>query len=120
MLQPVGIPEPGAPLARLLRLCRTALRLRRAGADLEALVAPPYDVIDEERRAALEAADPHNAVRLLLPRDGEREGDRYEVAAGMLAAWRASGVLRTDSTPRFYSYRMQFRDPHGVPRHTAA
>ena len=29
VLQPVGIPEPGAPRARLLRICRPALRLRR-------------------------------------------------------------------------------------------
>ena len=43
-----------------------------AGTDLEALAAPPYDVIDEDQRAALEAAAPHNAVRLLLPRDEQR------------------------------------------------
>jgi len=89
-----------------------------AGTDLELLAAPPYDVIDEERRATLESADPHNAVRLLLPRDGQREGDRYERAAGALAAWEQSGVLRVDTTPRFYSYRMQFRGPHGTERHT--
>jgi len=89
-----------------------------AGSGLDALAAPPYDVIDEERRAALEAADPHNAVRLLLPRDGEREGDRYDLAARTLAAWQQSGVLRADIAPRFYSYRMQFRGPHGEPRHT--
>ena len=89
-----------------------------AGTAIETLAAPPYDVIDEERRAALEAADPHNAVRLLLPRDEQRDGDRYECAAGALSAWQASGVLRTDTAPRFYSYRMQFRGPHGEPRRT--
>ena len=89
-----------------------------AGTDLERLAAPPYDVIDEERRAALEAADPHNAVRLLLPRDSKRDGDRYERAAGALAEWQESGVLRVDPAPRFYTYRMQFRGPHGEARHT--
>ena len=89
-----------------------------AGTGLEMLVAPPYDVIDEERRAALEAADPHNAVRLLLPRDERAEGDRYQRAAAALDTWERSGVLRADASPRFYSYRMQFRDPHGAARHT--
>ena len=89
-----------------------------AGTDLDTLAAPPYDVIDEDRRAALEAADAHNAVRLLLPRDEQRDGDRYACAAAALSAWERSGVLRVDTNPRFYSYRMQFQGPHGAPRHT--
>jgi uncharacterized protein (DUF1015 family) len=89
-----------------------------AGSGLEALAAPPYDVIDEDRRAALEAAAPHNAVRLLLPRDERRDGDRYAAAADALARWEAAGVLLRDPTPRLYSYRMEFRDTHGAARHT--
>ena len=91
---------------------------RAAGSDLEVLSAPPYDVIDEDRRAALEAGDPHNAVRLLLPRDHTADGDRYDRAAAALDAWQRTGVLAVDATPRFYAYRMQFRGPHGEPRHT--
>jgi uncharacterized protein (DUF1015 family) len=89
-----------------------------AGAALEALAAPPYDVIDEDQRAALESADAHNAVRLLLPRDEQEDGDRYQRAAAVLAAWEREGVLVVDTTPRLYSYRMQFRDLHGDARHT--
>ena len=89
-----------------------------AGSGLDALAAPPYDVIDEELRGALEAAAPYNAVRLLLPRDEAAEGDRYERAAAALTAWEASGVLTRDAVPRLYSYRMAFRGPHGEPRHT--
>jgi uncharacterized protein (DUF1015 family) len=89
-----------------------------AGTDLEALTAPPYDVIDEEKRAALEAAAPNNAVRLLLPRDDEHDGDRYTQAAAALADWERAGVLTVDAAPRFYTYRMQFRGPHNEPRHT--
>ena len=63
-----------------------------AGTDLELLAAPPYDVIDEDRRAALEAADAHNAVRLLLPRDGQRDGDRYR-AGRRRARRRGSGPV---------------------------
>jgi uncharacterized protein (DUF1015 family) len=88
-----------------------------AGAPLDALVAPPYDVVDDEQRAALEAADEHNSVRLILPRDDER-GDRYERAAATFRDWCASGVLFADRAPRFYSYRMTFTDAHGTRRHT--
>ena len=89
-----------------------------AGAHLEALTAPPYDVIDEEQRAALEGSTPHNAVRLLLPRDGDVEGDRYARAADALAAWERSGALAVDNAPRFYTYRMEYQDLHGEARHT--
>jgi uncharacterized protein (DUF1015 family) len=94
------------------------VRYRAASAELAALVAPPYDVIDEDQRAALEAADEHNAVRLILPRDEVDEGDRYARAAETFARWRATGVLAADPAPRFYGYRMEFTDPHGARRHT--
>jgi uncharacterized protein (DUF1015 family) len=88
------------------------------GAELDALVAPPYDVVDEDQRAALEATDPHNSVRLILPRDEAVDGDRYQRAATTFEQWRAAGVLITDATPRFYAYRMTFTDAHGAARHT--
>jgi uncharacterized protein (DUF1015 family) len=86
-------------------------------ADLHSVAAPPYDVIDDDDRAALEAADAHNCVRLLLPRDG-RGRDRYRVAADALASWREAGVLVTDTEPRFYLYGMEYDDEDGRPRHT--
>lgn len=94
------------------------VRYRAASADLAAVVAPPYDVIDEDQRAALEAADEHNAVRLILPRDEAEDGDRYARAAETFARWRADGVLVADPAPRLYGYRMEFTDPHGAHRHT--
>ncbi len=94
------------------------VRYRSASPDLAALVAPPYDVIDDDQRAALEAADEHNAVRLILPRDVSVEGDRYARAAQTFAEWQASGVLAPDPAPRLYAYRMEFTGPHGDRRHT--
>jgi uncharacterized protein (DUF1015 family) len=88
------------------------------GAPLDALVAPPYDVVDDDHRASLEAADAHNSVRLILPRDGDHDGDRYARAAASFAEWWADGVLVRDPTPRFYAYRMTFTDTHGTRRHT--
>lgn len=83
-------------------------------ADLGVLTAPPYDVIDEEGRARLEAAHPQNAVRLILPRDVE-PGDRYRQAQATFEAWRGDGILAADE-PRLYVYRMSFTDEGGAAR----
>ena len=69
--------------------------------DLSAVAAPPYDVIHDDERDVLERRDPHNAVRLILPR-AEGNHDEYETAAAELAAWRADGVLATDAAAAFY------------------
>ena len=82
--------------------------------DLGAVTAPPYDVIDEEGRARLEAAHPQNAVRLILPRDAE-PGDRYQRARETFAGWQAAGVLAADR-PHLYVYRMGFTDGSGRAR----
>ena len=90
-------------------------RLDALGVGLDELTAPPYDVIDGEARARLEASHPKNAVHLILPRDRE-PGDRYQRAAADFAAWKAAGVLEPDP-PRFYGYRMTFTDDvTGEPR----
>jgi uncharacterized protein (DUF1015 family) len=86
-------------------------------ADVAAVAAPPYDVIDDDDRAVLEAADPHNAVRLILPREVAGR-DCYEAAADALTSWRDGGVLVADREPHFYLYAMEFEDEDGRPRHT--
>ena len=83
-------------------------------ADLSAVTAPPYDVIDEEGLARLEAAHPQNAVRLILPRDVD-SGDRYRRARETFDQWQADGVLAADA-PHLYVYRMGFTDDAGRPR----
>jgi uncharacterized protein (DUF1015 family) len=82
-------------------------------ASLDDVVCPPYDVISESERLALEARSPYNVVRLELPHD-EGAGDRYEQAATLLDGWRDGGVLHRDGTPRFYGYRMRYLDPTGT------
>jgi uncharacterized protein (DUF1015 family) len=84
-------------------------------AHLATLVAPPYDVISPEERAALAARDPHNVVRLILP---EGEGDaKYAHAAEILAAWRKDGVLTRDDRPQFLRYDQRFTLPDGRAGH---
>jgi uncharacterized protein (DUF1015 family) len=91
--------------------------LRYGGRDLTDVVAPPYDVIDDDERRALEGRDAHNAVRLILPRDDGR-GDGYDVSIRLLDEWRADGTLVLDDIPAFYGYRMTFTDAAGTPRTT--
>jgi uncharacterized protein (DUF1015 family) len=57
---------------------------------LDTVVAPPYDVIDEEQRAALVAHSDYNAVRVELPRE-EGDRDRYTVARDLFQEWLAKG-----------------------------
>jgi len=87
------------------------------GTDLGMLAAPPYDVIDDDHRDALEANHPENSVRLILPRD-HAGGDRYERAAATFAAWEAGGLLTRDPSQRLYGYRMDYTDHCGRSRHT--
>src|SRR5262249_44336974 len=89
----------------------------RNSADLARLTCPPYDVIDDEQRLALEAADPHNVVHLILPRaggSGLQTADRN--ASVMLHEWLATGVLTTDPAPALYVYEMHDGDTavHGL------
>jgi len=97
---------------------RYALRKADAPADVGAVAAPPYDVIDDDDRAGLESADPRNSVRLILPRDGEDGRDRYQVAADCLDRWRHEGALVVDDPARFYLYEMLFEDENGRFRRT--
>ena len=73
--------------------------------DLARVTSPPYDVIDPDSAADLERLDPHNVVRLILPReDSDRGGSRYVQARAALDEWIAQGVLRRDPEPALYVY----------------
>jgi len=77
---------------------------------LSSLIAPPYDVISPEERAALAARDPDNVVRYILP-DGD---DRYAEALRVLDDWLARGVLVEDDEPGVTVLRQRFLTPDGV------
>ncbi len=93
-----------------------ALRYRRSP-DLDALVAPPYDVISDAGRIALEDSHPANAVRIDFPRDEVQpkpDGlDRYTRVARRLSSWLAGGVLSKEFEPTLTIYRMTATDSTG-------
>jgi uncharacterized protein (DUF1015 family) len=87
-----------------------ALRYDEAKAGpLEALVAPPYDVISDADRAELLARDPRNIVHLTLP-------DSEEQAARELAAWLDDGALTRDGEDSFWALSQTYVGPDGVER----
>jgi uncharacterized protein (DUF1015 family) len=80
------------------------------GADLAALVTPPYDVISPEAQQSYYHRDEHNIIRLELGRDepGDDELDnRYTRASLTFALWRLEHVLEQDP-PTLYLYEQQF------------
>jgi uncharacterized protein (DUF1015 family) len=74
---------------------------------LDQVIAPPYDIIEPPERSRLASRHAANAVHVELPEADLRAGlDRYQVAAQLLAAWQADGILRPEDGPAFYPYRM--------------
>jgi uncharacterized protein (DUF1015 family) len=72
---------------------------------LAEVTSPPYDVIEHDAENHLLAADPHNVVRLILPRhDPRNPGDAYADAARTLRAWLDKGILVADPQPALYVY----------------
>ena len=78
-------------------------------------LAPPYDVIGPSQRAALSALDPANIVHVDLPL-APGGGDLYQVAAEMLALWRAAGTMVREAAPSAYVLRTTTSLPDGSIR----
>jgi len=87
------------------------------GTDVDAVTAPPYDVIDAAQRAELASRSDANAVRFDLPDEADGPG-RYDAAAELLQSLQDRGTLVTDDAPSFYVYRMVYDDERGRERHT--
>ena len=67
---------------------------------LAEVTSPPYDVIAHDIEDQLIAADPHNVVRLILPRHAPgRAGDVYDDAARTLRRWQDEQILVPDLEP---------------------
>jgi uncharacterized protein (DUF1015 family) len=79
---------------------------------LDAVAAPPYDVIDSERRAKLAARSPFNVVEVDLPRMDD--GDPYLHAQTTFEAWRQEGVLVRDREPALWAMTQEYRVAGGT------
>ena len=82
---------------------------------LAEVTSPPYDVIGQEAAQQLLDADPHNVVRLILPREHPgHPGEEYHDAAVLLREWRRDGVLVADEQPALYVYEQRRGRPDGT------
>ena len=87
---------------------------------LDAVAAPPYDVIDAAGRAALLERSPYNAVAIDLPKpfdpadpDSNPSGDPYAEAAARIESWRSEGALVQDSEPSLWAMTQDYTAPDG-------
>jgi uncharacterized protein (DUF1015 family) len=84
---------------------------------LAEVTSPPYDVIAHEAEDHFRASDPHNVVRLILPRpDRGNPGAAYSGAARTLRAWLDGGILVADPEPALYVYEQSLPTGHILQR----
>jgi uncharacterized protein (DUF1015 family) len=79
---------------------------------LQAVVAPPYDVIDPRQRRDLAARSPYNVVNVDLPQGD----DPYASAAELFSAWKADDVLVRDTQPALWILSQKYTGPDGRER----
>ena len=87
--------------------------------NMEAVVTPPYDVIDSEAQAAFMAKNPYNMIHLDLSKNfkaDELTDARYGQARRLFEAWQAEGVLVRDEAPSIYIYHVEYSLPSGERR----
>src|ERR1017187_2568948 len=77
------------------------------------VVAPPYDVIDDDQRAALIARSPFNVVAVDLP---QGEPDPYAAAGELFESWQLQGALVRDGEPALWAHTQDYRGPDGRSR----
>jgi uncharacterized protein (DUF1015 family) len=87
---------------------------------LDAVAAPPYDVIDAAQRAALLERSPYNAVAIDLPKpfdpadpDSDPSDDPYAGAAAQIERWRGDGALVQDEEPSIWALSQDYTAPDG-------
>lgn len=71
---------------------------------IDELVCPPYDIINDEQREGYIQTNPHNIIRLELPK-GE---NRYAQASEILESWLNDGILVKEDKPAIYIYEEEF------------
>lgn len=84
---------------------------QRKELDVSKLIAPPYDVLDEAGKAALQARHPNNIVTIDLPHLPAKTvgpDETYEKANLTLQSWLHAGVLHRDPRPALYPYTQSY------------
>ncbi len=83
----------------------------RPDLDFSALIAPPYDVLDEAGKAVLQAKHPNNLVSIdlpWLPPKTVGPDEVYQRANVTLQSWLSAGILKRDTRAAIYPYTQSF------------
>jgi uncharacterized protein (DUF1015 family) len=121
------LPSGTAPAAGLALAPFRGLRYAQDRVSgLAEVTSPPYDVIAHDTEDHLLASDPHNIVRLILPRqiahnpraagNGASAGPGYDDAARLLRNWQDEGILVPDPVPALYVYEQSLPGGHVLQR----
>jgi uncharacterized protein (DUF1015 family) len=78
---------------------------------LDAVAAPPYDVIDPPLRAELAAKSPFNVVEVDLPE--ANGGDPYLHAQTTMEAWLQQGIVTREREPAMWAMTQDYTGPDG-------
>jgi uncharacterized protein (DUF1015 family) len=84
--------------------------------NIEEVLTPPYDVINEEEGALFLRRNPYNMIQLDLRNTGQRadrDHDRYGEARDRFADWQKEQVLIRDPEPALYLYFIEYQHPSG-------
>lgn len=92
-------------MARLIPI--KALRYTEQAGDLADLIAPPYDVINEQQRKELAETLTYNSIHLELAEPGI---DRDLRVQKKLEDWLSSGVLEDSEQEYFFAYEQEFEE----------
>ncbi len=83
----------------------------KSAGPMSSLVAPPYDVVDQNQRDKLVSKNPYNIFSLELPEAracAPEKIDKYHCAGKLLFNWMDSGILKRDPVPAVYPYEIDF------------
>lgn len=84
--------------------------------NLEDVVTPPYDVIDDKRQAAFLAINPYNMINLDIsknPGQSKNTADRYSQAKKYFDTWQEEQILVRDQDKSIYLYYIDYALPSG-------
>ena len=79
--------------------------------DVSNVIAPPYDILDQGQKDALEAKSATNIVTIdlpFMPPKALGPEEVYIAAAKRLVEWQTSGVLVQDEAPAMYCYEQTY------------
>ena len=82
--------------------------------DLDAVTAPPYDVINGAERSELLQRSPFNVVEIDLPMASGEGSDRYVHAADTMEEWILNGILSQDRSPTLWALTQTYTAPDGT------